>query len=53
MLWEQALMSKVVQRRQELAMSEVSRRAEEHQRGRRDGQRFQPLDERVLGPRST
>src|SRR3954452_11595406 len=43
-------MSKVVQRRQQLAMTEVSRRAEDHQHGRVDGQTLQPLDQRVLVP---
>ena len=43
-------MSKVVKRRQQLAMTEVSCRAEDHQHGRVDGQMLQPLNQRVLAP---
>ena len=47
-LRERALVCEVVDRRQQLAVREVSRRSEDHERGRVDRQPLESLDERVL-----
>src|SRR5215216_6204166 len=48
-LGQRALVRQVVDRRHQLALGQVARRAEDDQRRRVDGQPLEPLDERVLG----
>ncbi len=47
-LGQRALVGEVVERGQELAVRQVARRAEDDERGRRDRQALEALDERVL-----
>ena len=47
-LWQRPLVGEVVERREQLAVRQIARGAEDHQRRGRDRQPFEPLDERVL-----
>ena len=47
-LGQRAFVREVVKRRQQLPMSEVAGSAEDHERGRPDGETLEPLDERVF-----
>ena len=52
-LGQRALVREVVDRRQQLALGQVARAAEDDERRRVDGQPLEPLDERVLAARVT
>ena len=47
-LRQRPFVGEVVERRQQLAVREVTGRAEDHERGRADGEALEPLDQRVV-----